>query len=263
MCWHFPWMSSARVRGRGSRPNSSEMSCCARTWPSGKPRRRVTSYQDELNLLCTHGIFISSDTTTTNLRMSARCSVCRHSSSPSGSRVPAKNVPPKGSDEPVMTSGDFALIAVAIVLVVVAAFLAGADAAFSRVSRVAVDEFVRQGRRGSHRLQLVVADPARYVNVALFLRALAEITAIVLVTVVALNVFAARMGSGAGFQRHDGRRRRMSSSESHLARWGANTPGALHWLPQHLRLRLGHFSLAAYQATDSARQCAHPWAWFS
>ena len=91
-----------------------------------------------------------------------------------------------------MTSGDFTLIAVAIVLVVIAAFLASADAAFSRVSRVAVDDFVRQGRRGSQRLQVVVADPARYVNVALFLRAIAEITAIVLVTVVTLNVFPSR-----------------------------------------------------------------------
>jgi CBS domain containing-hemolysin-like protein len=91
-----------------------------------------------------------------------------------------------------MTSGDFTLIGVAVVLVVIAAFFAGADAAFSRVTRVAVDDFVRQGRRGSHRLQVVVADPARYVNVALFLRALTEITAIVLVTVVALNVFPAR-----------------------------------------------------------------------
>jgi len=91
-----------------------------------------------------------------------------------------------------MTSGDFSLVAVAIVLVVIAAFLASADAAFSRVSRVAVDDFVRQGRRGAQKLQVVVADPARYVNVVLFLRALAEITAIVLVTVVTINVFPAR-----------------------------------------------------------------------
>ena len=91
-----------------------------------------------------------------------------------------------------MTSGDFSLVAVAIVLVVLAAFLASVDAAFSRVSRVAVDDFVRQGRRGAQRLRVVVADPARYVNVVLFLRALAEITAIVLVTVVTLNVFPAR-----------------------------------------------------------------------
>ena len=91
-----------------------------------------------------------------------------------------------------MTSGDFSLVAVAIVLVVMAAFLASVDAAFSRVSRVAVDDFVRQGRRGAQRLRVVVADPARYVNVVLFLQALAEITAIVLVTVVTLNVFPAR-----------------------------------------------------------------------
>ena len=91
-----------------------------------------------------------------------------------------------------MTAGDGTLLAIALVLVLAAAALASADAAFSRVSRVSVEKFVRQGRRGADRLAVVVADPARYVNVALFLRALAEITATVLVTLVTLNVFPTR-----------------------------------------------------------------------
>jgi CBS domain containing-hemolysin-like protein len=91
-----------------------------------------------------------------------------------------------------MTSNDVLLLVIAALLVVVAALLAGADAAFARVSRVSVEDFVREGLRGSQRLRQVVADPARYVNVALFLRAIAEITATVLVTLVTLSLFPAR-----------------------------------------------------------------------
>ena len=50
----------------------------------------------------------------------------------------------------------------------------------------------RQGRRGVDSLRAVLGDPARYVNVALFLRAVARITSVVLVTVVAVDTFAAR-----------------------------------------------------------------------
>ena len=91
-----------------------------------------------------------------------------------------------------MTSTDVLLLALAAGLVAMAALLAGADAALARVSRVSVEEFVREGRGGSLRLQQVVSDPARYVNVALFLRAIAEITATVLVTVVTLTLFPQR-----------------------------------------------------------------------
>ncbi|HUW15808.1 MAG TPA: CNNM domain-containing protein, partial [Actinomycetes bacterium] len=89
-----------------------------------------------------------------------------------------------------MTSNDVVLLGAAVVLVLLAGVLAGADAALSRVSRVAVDQLGREGRRGSERLKQVVADPARYLNVALFLRIACEITAVVLVTVVALDLAA-------------------------------------------------------------------------
>ena len=91
-----------------------------------------------------------------------------------------------------MTANDLLLLAIAGILIVAAALLAGADAAFARVSRVSVEEYVREGRRGSHRLQQVVADPARFINVALFLRAIAEITATVLVTLATLALFPER-----------------------------------------------------------------------
>lgn len=88
-----------------------------------------------------------------------------------------------------MTSTDIWLLVGAAVLVAVAGVLSAADAAISRVSRVSLEAYEREGRRGVGALRQVLADPARYVNVALFLRALARISAVVLVAVVALEVF--------------------------------------------------------------------------
>ncbi len=88
-----------------------------------------------------------------------------------------------------MTASDVWLLVLAGVLVVLAAVLSGVDAAVSRVSRHAVDEAVREGRRGAVRLQQLVVDPARYLNVALFLRIGSEITATVIVTLVVLDLF--------------------------------------------------------------------------
>ena len=91
-----------------------------------------------------------------------------------------------------MTANDVLLLVAAAALVGVAGILSAADAAISRVSRVSVETYERQRRRGVVALKAVVADPARYVNVALFLRAIARITSVVLVTVVALDVFDVR-----------------------------------------------------------------------
>ena len=91
-----------------------------------------------------------------------------------------------------MTGPDIWLLVAAVVLVAVAGVLSAADAAINRVSRVSVERYEREGRHGVTAMRQVLADPARYVNVALFLRALARISAVVLVTVVALDVFDAR-----------------------------------------------------------------------
>jgi CBS domain containing-hemolysin-like protein len=74
-------------------------------------------------------------------------------------------------------------------LIVFGGFFAGAEAALSRVSRVTADELERQGRRGAARLQQVVADPARYLNVLTLLRVACELVSTVLVTVVCLDRF--------------------------------------------------------------------------
>ena len=89
-------------------------------------------------------------------------------------------------------SGSVFLLVVAALLVVLGGLSAGAEAALSRVSRVAADELEREGRRGAHRLQQVLADPARYLNLLTLLRMSAEVVATVLVTVAALYLFEER-----------------------------------------------------------------------
>jgi len=76
----------------------------------------------------------------------------------------------------------------AIVLIGIAGALAGADAALSRVSRLSVEQAVRDRRRGAAALRLIIGDPARYLNVALFLRVLCETTAVAVVTVVMIGL---------------------------------------------------------------------------
>jgi len=88
-------------------------------------------------------------------------------------------------------AADAGLVVLAVVLTLVAGLFAGAEAALSRVSRVRVEELARDGRRGAGRLEQVIADPARYLNVLLLLRVVCELTAVVLVAVVCLKIFAA------------------------------------------------------------------------
>lgn len=90
-----------------------------------------------------------------------------------------------------MTGSDAFLLVGGFVLVLVAAVLVAIDAALTRVSRVAVEEFVREGRPSADRLATVVADPARYLNLLLLLRVFAELGAVSLVTVSMVHVFGA------------------------------------------------------------------------
>src|SRR6266568_1926208 len=86
-----------------------------------------------------------------------------------------------------MTGQDVAWLLLAAVLVVLAALFAAADTALARVSRIAVEDLARQGRRGAPRLARVVADPARYLNVALLGGVFCEVLATVLVARVCLD----------------------------------------------------------------------------
>ncbi|MEU8341762.1 Hemolysin, contains CBS domains [Actinomadura meyerae] len=80
-----------------------------------------------------------------------------------------------------MSTAQAWLSALAAGLVFMAGLLAGTETALARVSRVTVDEALREGRRGAKRLAEVVADPARYVNMVLLLRIGCELVATVIV----------------------------------------------------------------------------------
>jgi CBS domain containing-hemolysin-like protein len=99
---------------------------------------------------------------------------------------------PRESTGQRVSSGDALLAIGAAILVVIAAVFAGADTAISRVSRVRIEALVRDERRGAARLQQLLTDPARYLNVLLLLRVACEMSATVLVTVLCLDVLPSR-----------------------------------------------------------------------
>jgi CBS domain containing-hemolysin-like protein len=91
-----------------------------------------------------------------------------------------------------MSSADVAVLVVAILLVPLGGVFAGVDSAISRVSVARVDEMVRERQRGASTLALVLADRVRYTNLLLLLRVTCELTATVLVTIVARAQFGGR-----------------------------------------------------------------------
>ena len=70
----------------------------------------------------------------------------------------------------------------AVLFVVLAGLLAALEVALARVSRVRVEELCREGRAGAGRLQQVLADPPRSLNLLLLLRLAAELSAAGIVT---------------------------------------------------------------------------------
>lgn len=84
---------------------------------------------------------------------------------------------------------DVVLLLCAAVLVLLAGILAGAEAAVSRVRLVRANELVDEGVRGAKALAAIAAEPARYVNVLLFLRLACMTTATSLVVVVCVDVW--------------------------------------------------------------------------
>jgi CBS domain containing-hemolysin-like protein len=105
---------------------------------------------------------------------------------------------------PVVTVVDVSLLVVAAVFVVVAGVFSSVDAALSSFSKARAEQIAADGASGARRLLVIVGDPPRYLNTALFLRMLAETAATVLVTVTMLDLFdsgGARPGDGVGFGR--------------------------------------------------------------
>jgi CBS domain containing-hemolysin-like protein len=81
-----------------------------------------------------------------------------------------------------MTGGDAWLLVTAAGLVLAAGLFSAADAALTSFSRARAVELADENRPGSRRLLRLLEDPAPYLNTALLLRLLCEISAIVLVT---------------------------------------------------------------------------------
>jgi CBS domain containing-hemolysin-like protein len=88
-----------------------------------------------------------------------------------------------------VTGPDVVALSAAICLVPLGGLLACVDSALGRVSVARVEEFLREERKGARSLRVVVNDRARYTNLLLLLRVFCELTATVLVTIVALATF--------------------------------------------------------------------------
>ncbi|GII78332.1 membrane protein [Sphaerisporangium rufum] len=75
----------------------------------------------------------------------------------------------------------------AALLIIVGGLLASAETALARISRVRADEFARKGGRRAQRLQAIVADPPRYLNLLLLLRLSCELIATVIGTLLFID----------------------------------------------------------------------------
>jgi CBS domain containing-hemolysin-like protein len=87
-----------------------------------------------------------------------------------------------------MTSGDIFLLVLAAVLVLLAGLLASAESALSAMSAVRAQELAREGRGGATRLLAIASDAPRFLNTTLLARVVCETTAIVLVTLVVVDL---------------------------------------------------------------------------
>ncbi|WP_323793689.1 hemolysin family protein [Nocardioides sp.] len=81
-----------------------------------------------------------------------------------------------------MTGTQLLLFAVAGILVVLAGVFTAADAALGAFSRARAAELAAEGRTGARRLVTLLEDAPRHLNTALLLELLAEVSAIVIVT---------------------------------------------------------------------------------
>ncbi|MGI8457224.1 MAG: hemolysin family protein [Propionibacteriaceae bacterium] len=88
-----------------------------------------------------------------------------------------------------MNANDWIQLVVAVVLVALAGGMAAAEAALYSFSRARADRLVADGLPGAVRVRKIVEDPPRYLNVALLLRTIFEISSIVLVALVVFGLF--------------------------------------------------------------------------
>jgi len=96
-----------------------------------------------------------------------------------------------------MNGGDWGQLVVALVLVVLAGLLAATEAALTSISKARADRLCEEGRAGAARLRKLADDPPAYLNTALFVRTLLEISAIVIVAKVVFTNVSVTWEAGA------------------------------------------------------------------
>ncbi|GAA2109691.1 hemolysin family protein [Microlunatus panaciterrae] len=82
------------------------------------------------------------------------------------------------------------LLGISLLLVIFAGVMAAAEAALYSFSKARAERLVDEGRAGATKVQQIAADPPRYLNTALLLRTIFEISAIVLVALVVFDLVA-------------------------------------------------------------------------
>ena len=90
-----------------------------------------------------------------------------------------------------MSETEWILLGVALACVLVAGFVATIESALQSFSKSRAEAHVKVGARSADKLLQVMQDPAPFLNTALFLRTVAEITAIVCVGIVVFGRFEA------------------------------------------------------------------------
>ena len=78
-----------------------------------------------------------------------------------------------------MTQAHWLQLGIAFVLTVLAGLTAAAEAALSSFSKARADKLVEENRPGARRVRKIIEDPPRYLNTALFVRSMIEISAII------------------------------------------------------------------------------------
>jgi CBS domain containing-hemolysin-like protein len=87
-----------------------------------------------------------------------------------------------------LSSGDVGLAVGIVILIVVAAFFAISETALTRVSRFKVLQMVEEGQRGAKRLENLLDDPPRFLNVILFLLLVVQLGGASLATLLADHI---------------------------------------------------------------------------
>ena len=76
-----------------------------------------------------------------------------------------------------------------LTLLLFAGFLAGSESAINSISRVFIEELELKSSRAAAWVQRVIKEPARYLNVVLFVRKACELTATVIVAEAFVDLF--------------------------------------------------------------------------